>query len=203
MSKILLHQINFTSKDEKRRKTIPGSAGCIRDKRSSRLIHVSWQTNKLYKPRNFVSRDKNGMHAWWIQRESFTRHNYSRRKQTESDYEIWIFIYPPFKKHLGFRERLPATRKYPPRSIKSAWQDSSFMARGVMAEGTAGRRLVSKVFRERPIHAKTVYIMIHWTAKQAPRIEDTDVICGVTGWLSYVKRTVLPILAGSFDGRKS
>lgn len=124
---------------------------------------------QLYKPRNFVSRDKNGMHAWWI-RESFTRHNYSRRKQTESDYEIWIFIYPPFKKHLGFRERLPAPRKYPLRSIKSAWQDSSFMARGVMAEGTAGRRLGSKVFRERPIHAKTVYIMIHWTAKQAPRI---------------------------------
>lgn len=53
---------------------------------------------------------------------------------------------------------------------KKRMADSSFMARAVMAEGTAGRRLGSKVFRERPIHAKTVYIMIHWTAKQASRI---------------------------------
>lgn len=88
-------------------------------------------------------------------------------------HEIWIFIYPPFKKHLGFRETAScfsskvSSSFYKKRmaEIRVLWREAQWRK-----ARTAGRRLGSKVFRERPIHAKTVYIMIHWTAKQAPRI---------------------------------
>lgn len=52
--------------------------------------------------------------------------------------------------------------------IKSA-ADSSFMVHDVMAARLASV-CGSKVFRERPIHAKTERITIHWAAKEASKI---------------------------------
>lgn len=148
----------------------PRAAGIIS------VAHRVVNQYQLYKPRKISFREikMECMHDESANRLPGTIIRRAGNRPSQATlHEIWIFIYPPFKKHLGFRETASCSSSkvsssfYKKRmaEIRVLWREAQWRK-----ARTAGRRLGSKVFRERPIHAKTVYIMIHWTAKQAPRI---------------------------------